>query len=100
MFNPDTAVASAYMPSFETAARSLKVEPIMAPVHSAASRLAPQGDDGRFDLCTRPLEQIDQRREAVPFAAHEFFERSQIGQFRRYVYDLGSTAPFCESYFP
>ena len=36
MFNPDTAPASAYMPSFETAARSLKVEPIIAPVHSGA----------------------------------------------------------------
>jgi putative ABC transport system substrate-binding protein len=34
MFNPDTAPVSAYMPSFETAARSLKVEPIIAPVHS------------------------------------------------------------------
>jgi putative ABC transport system substrate-binding protein len=34
MFNPDTAPLSAYMPSFETAARSLKVEPIIAPVHS------------------------------------------------------------------
>jgi putative ABC transport system substrate-binding protein len=36
MFNPDTAPASAYMPSFETAARLLKVEPIIAPVHSDA----------------------------------------------------------------
>src|SRR5215468_440668 len=34
MFNPDTVTASAYMPSLETAARSLKVVPIMAPVHS------------------------------------------------------------------
>ena len=34
MFNPDTATASAYMPSFETAARSLKVVSITAPVHS------------------------------------------------------------------
>jgi putative ABC transport system substrate-binding protein len=33
MFNPDTAPVSVYMPSFETAARSLKVEPIIAPVH-------------------------------------------------------------------
>jgi putative ABC transport system substrate-binding protein len=33
MFNPDTAPASTYMPSFETAARSLKVGPITAPVH-------------------------------------------------------------------
>jgi putative ABC transport system substrate-binding protein len=34
MFNPDTAPVSAYRPSFEAAARSLKVEPIIAPVHS------------------------------------------------------------------
>jgi putative ABC transport system substrate-binding protein len=34
MFNPDTALVSVYMPSFETAARSLKVELITAPVHS------------------------------------------------------------------
>jgi putative ABC transport system substrate-binding protein len=33
MFNPDTAPLSVYMPSFETAARSLKVVPIAAPVH-------------------------------------------------------------------
>jgi putative ABC transport system substrate-binding protein len=33
MFNPDTAPVSTYMPSFETAARSLKVAPIIAPVH-------------------------------------------------------------------
>jgi putative ABC transport system substrate-binding protein len=30
----DTAIASAFMPSLETAARSLKIEPIIAPVHS------------------------------------------------------------------
>jgi putative ABC transport system substrate-binding protein len=34
MFNPDTTRASAYMPSLEMAARSLKVVPITAPVHS------------------------------------------------------------------
>jgi len=33
MFNPDTSPASAYMPSLETAARSLKVETIIAPSH-------------------------------------------------------------------
>jgi putative ABC transport system substrate-binding protein len=33
LFNPDTSPASAYMPSFEMAARSLKVEAITAPVH-------------------------------------------------------------------
>jgi putative tryptophan/tyrosine transport system substrate-binding protein len=36
MFNPDTTPASTYVPSFETAARSLKVVPITAPVHSDA----------------------------------------------------------------
>jgi putative ABC transport system substrate-binding protein len=36
MFNPDTAPASSLMPSFETAARSLKVVPITAPVRSDA----------------------------------------------------------------
>src|SRR5262249_29996566 len=34
--NPDTANGSAFMPSLETAARSLKVMPIIAPVHSDA----------------------------------------------------------------
>jgi hypothetical protein len=34
MFNPDTSAASIYVPSFETAARSLKVLPIIAPVHT------------------------------------------------------------------
>jgi putative ABC transport system substrate-binding protein len=33
MLNPDTAPVSVYMPSFETAARSLKVVPIAAPIH-------------------------------------------------------------------
>ena len=36
MFNPDTASASTYIPSFETAGRSLKVAPIIAPVHDDA----------------------------------------------------------------
>jgi putative ABC transport system substrate-binding protein len=34
IFNPDTPPASAYMSSLETAARSLKVEPIIAHIHS------------------------------------------------------------------
>jgi putative ABC transport system substrate-binding protein len=36
IFNPDTAPVSTYLPSFETAAKSLKVAPIIAPVHSDA----------------------------------------------------------------
>jgi putative ABC transport system substrate-binding protein len=34
MFNPDLATASIVMPSFDAAARSLKIEAIKAPVHS------------------------------------------------------------------
>jgi putative ABC transport system substrate-binding protein len=34
MFNPDTSPISSFMPSLETAARSLKVELIIAPVHN------------------------------------------------------------------
>jgi putative ABC transport system substrate-binding protein len=34
IINPEAALVSTYTPSFETAARSLKVEPIIAPVHS------------------------------------------------------------------
>jgi hypothetical protein len=37
MFNPDTSPASAYMPSVETPARSLKVAPVSASVHSDVS---------------------------------------------------------------
>jgi len=36
MFNPDTAPVSTYMPSLETAARSLKLAPLIAPVHGDA----------------------------------------------------------------
>jgi putative tryptophan/tyrosine transport system substrate-binding protein len=36
MFNPDTVAVSPFMPSLETAARSLNVVPIMVPVHSDA----------------------------------------------------------------
>jgi putative ABC transport system substrate-binding protein len=36
MFSPDTAPVSTYRPSFETAARALKIEPIPAPVHGDA----------------------------------------------------------------
>ena len=36
MFNPDIANASIFMPSLETAARSFRVMPIIAPVHSDA----------------------------------------------------------------
>jgi hypothetical protein len=36
MFNPETYPISTFMPSFETAARSLKIMPSIAPVHNEA----------------------------------------------------------------
>jgi putative ABC transport system substrate-binding protein len=47
MFNPDTAPASAFMPSLEMAARSLKVAPIVAHVHSDAEIETAISDLGR-----------------------------------------------------
>jgi putative ABC transport system substrate-binding protein len=47
MFNPDTLPASFYVPSFETAARSLKVVPIRAPVYSDVEIGAALRDIGR-----------------------------------------------------
>jgi putative ABC transport system substrate-binding protein len=47
MFNPDNAPVSVYMPSFETAARALKVVPIIAPVHSGAEIETAINDLGR-----------------------------------------------------
>jgi putative ABC transport system substrate-binding protein len=34
LFNPDTTPVSLYMPSFQTAAQSLKIAPVVVPVHS------------------------------------------------------------------
>ena len=55
MFNPNTAVyvRSYYLPSFEEAARTLKVEPITAPVHSEAefeTVVGSLGDEPRSGL--------------------------------------------------
>jgi putative ABC transport system substrate-binding protein len=47
MFNPDFPAPSTYMPAFETAARSLKVVPITAPVHSDAEMETAINDLGR-----------------------------------------------------
>jgi hypothetical protein len=40
MFNPDVVTASHFVPSVETAARSLKIVPIPAPVHSDVAALS------------------------------------------------------------
>jgi putative ABC transport system substrate-binding protein len=47
MFNPDYPAPSTVMPSLDTAARSLKVEPIIAPVHGDAEIETAINDLGR-----------------------------------------------------
>jgi putative tryptophan/tyrosine transport system substrate-binding protein len=57
MFNPDTSSISTFMPSFQTAARSLKVEPIAAPVHTDAeieTTIAALGRDPGVGLVVLP----------------------------------------------
>jgi putative ABC transport system substrate-binding protein len=57
MFNPDITPVSIYMPSLETAARSLKVEPIIAPVHSDVeieTAIYALGREPRGGLVIRP----------------------------------------------
>jgi putative ABC transport system substrate-binding protein len=57
MFNPDITPVSIYMPSLETAARSLKVEPIIAPVHSDVeieTAINALGREPRGGLVIRP----------------------------------------------
>jgi hypothetical protein len=51
MFNPDTAPVSAHMPSLETAARTLKVEPIIASVHSDVEIETAMARAGRRLFC-------------------------------------------------
>jgi putative tryptophan/tyrosine transport system substrate-binding protein len=78
MFNPDTNRVSTFMPSFETAARSLKVVSITAPVHSDAEiEMAitalgrePGGGlialSGAFLLAHRALVKLAAARNNVP----------------------------------
>jgi putative ABC transport system substrate-binding protein len=72
MFNPDTAIVSAYMPSFETAARSLKVMPIIAPVHSdeeIEAAIAPLGREPGGGLVVMPDVFTTGRRASIILAA-------------------------------
>jgi putative ABC transport system substrate-binding protein len=85
MFNPDTAPVSSFMPSFETAARSLKVEPIIAAVHSdgeietaiTALGREPGGGlvvmpDGGFTVTHRVPITLAAARNNVPAVYHNF----------------------------
>jgi len=72
MFNPDTGFPSAYMPSLETAARSLKVEPIMRPVHGEAeieTAIVALGREPGGGLVVLPGGAIVRHRAAIILAA-------------------------------
>jgi putative ABC transport system substrate-binding protein len=72
MFNPDTATASSFMPSLETAARSLKVVPIIAPVHSDVeieAAIMPLGRDPGGGLVAMPDTFMTAHRAAIIAAA-------------------------------
>jgi putative ABC transport system substrate-binding protein len=71
MFNPDTApyVKSYYLPSFEAAARSFKVEPIAAPVYSDAeieAAITPLGrEPGGGGLVVMPAGFLQVHRSTI-----------------------------------
>jgi putative tryptophan/tyrosine transport system substrate-binding protein len=70
MFNPDTApyARSYYLPSFEVAARSFKVAPIVAPVHSEAeieTVITSLGSEPGGRLVVMPDTFLDTRRAHI-----------------------------------
>jgi putative ABC transport system substrate-binding protein len=72
MFNPDTATASVHMPSLETAARSLKVEPVITPVHSDVeieTAIIALGREPGGGLVTMPDTWITAHRAPIILAA-------------------------------
>jgi putative ABC transport system substrate-binding protein len=103
MFNPETVAASAYMPSLETAARSLKVVPISAPVRSDAEietaiialGREPGGGlvclpDGGFTFAHRSPIISAAARNNVP-AVYPFSEAARDGGLLSYAPDLVDT---------
>jgi putative ABC transport system substrate-binding protein len=72
MFNPDTAPLSSFVPSFEAAARSLKIVPIVAPVHSDAeieTAIIALGREPRGGLVGAPDLFLGAHREPIILAA-------------------------------
>jgi putative ABC transport system substrate-binding protein len=72
MFNPDTAPILAHMPSVETAARSLKIVPIIAPVHSDAeieTAITALGGEPRGGLVVMPDIFTQEHRTPIISAA-------------------------------
>jgi putative ABC transport system substrate-binding protein len=72
MFNPDTGPVSAFMPSFETAARSLKLVPSTAHVHSdleIETAIIALGGEPRGGLVVMPDIFMTQHRVPIVLAA-------------------------------
>jgi putative ABC transport system substrate-binding protein len=73
MFNPDTAPISTFMPSFETAARSLKVEAITAPFHDEVeieTAIIALGREPRGSLVVMPdIFMVAHRAQIISAAA-------------------------------
>jgi putative ABC transport system substrate-binding protein len=72
MFNPGTATISAHMPSLETAARPLKIVPIIAPVHSDGeieTAIIAQGREPGGGLVVMPDVFTETHRAAIILAA-------------------------------
>jgi putative ABC transport system substrate-binding protein len=72
MFNPDTSAASRFMPSFETAARSLKVVPIIAHIHSEIeieTAIAALGREPGGGLVVMPDSFMNTHRAPIILAA-------------------------------
>jgi putative ABC transport system substrate-binding protein len=72
MFNPDTSPLSAYMPSLETAARSLKIELIMVPIHGDAeieTAIVALGSEPGGGLFAMPDAFMRAHRAAIILAA-------------------------------
>jgi putative tryptophan/tyrosine transport system substrate-binding protein len=72
MFNPNTTPASVYVPPFETTARSLKVVPIIAPVHSDVeieTTIAALGREPRGGLVVMPDTFMNEHRVPIISAA-------------------------------
>jgi putative ABC transport system substrate-binding protein len=70
MFNPDAALVSTYVPSLETAARSLKVAPITAPVHSDVeieTAITALGGDPGGGLVVLPDGFLSLHRAPIPY---------------------------------
>ena len=109
MFNPDFPPVSTYMPAVETAARSLKVAPITAPVHSEAAIEAAIIALGRepggglvvmpdvFTIAHRPPVILAAARNNVP-AIYSLSEFVRDGGLLSYRDDLTDTLRDAASY--